>query len=202
MTRRPSQAGFTLLETLVALTILGFILAGLAAGTQLGFAASSAQARAEAQRQDLQPVDLLLRRLVAGISLPDDPQLAGLVGDRTGFVCVTQDPAAAIQPPPRIDAVIAADAANDLVLRYTPHIHAERLLPRPAPTQDILLQGLQRLEVSYLSPDRTGWLPDWTRTDLPALIRIRLVFPPGDPRRWPPIVAATRQTRINPATNG
>ena len=115
----------------MALTILGFIVAGLASGTQLGFAATGAQARATAQHQDLQPVDRLLRRLVAGISVPDDPQLAGLVGDRTGFVCVTQDPAAILRPPPRVDAIIAADPKNNLVLRYTPHIHAERLLPPP-----------------------------------------------------------------------
>ena len=63
------------------------------------------------------------------------------------------------------------------------------------PRQEVLIDRVERIEVNYLSPDRDAWLDAWNRADLPALIRIRLLFPRGDPRRWPPIVVATRQAR-------
>ena len=198
--RRQDEAGFTLLEVLVALVVLSFIVVSLAEGTQFGFSASSVQARAEASHQDIEPVDRLLRRLVAGITVPNDPELPGLVGARGGFVCITQDPApSAGGPPPRVDAAVATDAAHQLIVRWSPHVHANRLLPGPAPQEDVLLQGVDRVVVSYLSPDRSGWLASWNRADLPRLIRIQLVFAAGDPRRWPPIIADTRQGRAGSA---
>ncbi len=198
------QAGFTLLELLVALVILGFIISGLAGSTQLGFTSLGTQSRVFAERQDLEPVDRLLRRLVAAVALPDDARQPGLAGNRTGFACLTQLSLAQAPGPAaqRVDATVMSDGAHQLVLSWSPHVHAQRLLPRPPPKQEILLQGIDRLEVSYLSPDRQGWWAEWSRTDLPALIRIQLVFAPGDSRHWPPIVAATRHGRFQDASNG
>ncbi len=188
------NAGFTLLEVLVVLLILGLIVSGLAGGTRLGLAALGAQSRVAAEYQDLEPVDRALRRLVANIALPADDRTPGLVGEPTGFACVTTTPAAE-GPPSRVDAYVASDARHRIVLRWSPHLHAERLVPRPPPAEEILLEGIDRLEISYLSPDRTGWLRSWSRTDLPALVRIQLLFKPGDPRHWPPIIAATQRSR-------
>ncbi len=195
------NAGFTLLEVLVVLLILGLIVSGLVGSTRLGVAALGAQSRAAAEYQDLEPVDRALRRLVANIALPVDDRKPGLVGDPAGFACLTTAPAAE-GPPLRVDAFVAADAAHRMVLRWSPHLHAERLAPRPAPAEEVLLQGIDRLEVSYLSPDRTGWLRSWSRTDLPALVRIQLLFAPGDPRHWPPIIAATQHSRARERSNG
>ena len=181
---------------MVGLVVLGVVVAGLAAGTGLGVAALGSQARTKAQYQDLEPVDRLLRQLVGSIVLPNDPARPGLAGERESFVCITELPeAAGAASRQRVDAIVATDPGHRLVLRWTPHIHAERLLDRPPPRQEILMDRVERIEVSYLSPDRDAWLGAWNRTDLPVLIRIRLLFPNGDPRRWPPIVVATRQTR-------
>lgn len=200
---RRRQPGFTLLELLVALLILGLIISGLAGGTKLGLKALGAQSRSLATHQDLEPVDRLLRRLVGSMALPDDKRQPGLVGDRAGFACLTHLQAAeAPGLAPRVDAVVASDNAHRLVLRWSPHLHAQRLRAGPPPSQEILLEGVARLEVSYLSPDRINWLAQWKRTDLPALIRIELIFPPGDPRRWPAIVAATRQVRARDVPDG
>jgi len=198
------QSGFTLLELLVALVILGFIISGLAGSTKLGFTSLGTQSRVLAERQDLEPVDRLLRRLVAAAALPDDARQPGLVGHRTGFACLTQLSMAQTRDPAadRVDATVTSDNAHQLVLSWSPHIHAQRLLPRPPPKLEILLRGIDRLDVSYLSPDRHGWWAEWSRTDLPALIRIQLVFAPDDPRHWPPIIAATRHGRFLDLPNG
>jgi general secretion pathway protein J len=196
-------AGFTLLEVLVGLVILGFVVSGLAGSTRFGLAAAGTQSRIVLEHEDLEPADRLLRRLVAGMALPNDGRQSGLVGDRTGFACVTRAPAA--QGPGltgRVDAVMAVNGAHQLVLRWSPHWHAERLAPRSPPAEEVLLQGVDRLDVSYLSPDRGGWLGAWNRADLPGLIRIRLLFAPGDPRRWPPIIAATQQSRARAQPSG
>ena len=200
--RAGRQTGFTLLEVLAALVVLGFIIAGLVGGTQLGLASIKTESRIEAKEQGLEPVDRLLRRLVANMAMPNNDQQPGLVGSRTAFTCITKalGPDA---PASRIDALVALDHSRRLVLLWSPHLHAERLTPRPSPAEEVLLSGLDRLEISYLSPDRSGWLAAWNRTDLPALIRIRLVFAPGDARRWPPIIAATAlQSRPRERPNG
>ena len=161
------------------------------------------QSKALAEHGDLEPVDRLLRRLVTNMALPNDGQQPGLVGDRAGFACLTRSPAA--QEPgfsARVDAFVVTDDAHRLVLRWSPHLHAERLVPRPPPAKEVLLQGIDRLEVGYLSPDRSRWLTSWNRVDLPALIRIRLLFKPGDPRHWPPIIAATQQGRARERPSG
>ncbi len=198
----PRQAGFTLLEVLVALVVLGLVVSGLAGVTRFGLASVRTQARVAARQGDLEPVDRLLRRLVANMALPNDDRQPGLAGDATGFACITKAPAEG-GPAGRVDASVATDAARRLVLRWSPHLHADRLAPRPSSAEETLLEGVDRMEVSYLSPDRAGWLPGWDRTDLPALIRVRLVFAPGDPRRWPPIIAATtEQSRARERPNG
>ena len=187
---RSAQAGFTLFELLVALVVLGFVISGLAGGTQLALASIRAQSRAVQQHQDLQPVDQLIRRLVANMVLPADTRQAGLSGKDQSLTCITKLPqtdGSALQ----VDAWLAVDGDRRLVLQWLPHVHAQRLAPRPAPAFEGLLDQVRRVEFSYLSPAGDGWQSGWDRADLPALVRIKLVFPPGDPRRWPPIIAAT-----------
>ncbi len=181
-----------MLELLAALVVLGFIMSGLAGTTQLALASIRSQTTFLQRHQDLQPVDQLLRHLVAGMVLPGNPRQSGLAGAGDSLTCITKLPDDD-GPPLRINAVLATDARHRLVLNWTPRWHAQPLSPQPAPASEILLQRVDRVEFSYLSPAGDGWLSAWSRTDLPALIRIRLVFPAGDPRHWPPIIATTLQ---------
>jgi general secretion pathway protein J len=92
-------------------------------------------------------------------------------------------------------ATLKVDASHRLVLRWWPSLHARRLRPQPpAPTETELLRGVSRIELSFW---RTGgnWVSSWQSADLPALVRVRLQFPRGDPRHWPDIVAAPRLDR-------
>ena len=184
----PRDGGFTLLELLVALVVLGFILAGLAQGTQFGLLAAGSQARTVAERGDMDAVDRALTRLIQGM----DPGRAGgpaaLRGTASSLAFTSTLPDAAALPSRRADILLASQGGR-LILRAVPR------LPGPAPgappAETELLRGIERLEVSYwIGGPQPGWATVWTGRGLPGLIRLRLVFPAGDRRHWPDIVAA------------
>jgi general secretion pathway protein J len=73
-----------------------------------------------------------------------------------------------------------------------------------APTQgpadaQILLTGVRALEIDYFGPARPDmqrrWRVSWRgQPNLPELVRVRVAFEPGDPRRWPDLVVHPRAT--------
>ncbi len=197
--RRPPtrQAGFTLLEVLVALAVLGFLVLGLAQGVRFGLGAWAGQARLIDRTGDLDVADRALRRVVAQLVPTDDVRVPGLRGTARGFEGVTELPAAAALPMRQAAVALGVDGARRLVLRWTPHLRARRLGPPPAPEESELLRGVERVEIAYWSAAAGGgWLPAWTRAELPDLVRFRLVFARGDRRRWPDIVTAPMRERL------
>jgi len=73
-------AGFTLLEILVALVVLGFLMVGLSQGVRFGLTAWGMQERLINQRGDLDAVDRALRQLVARMdpgTRADPPRVTG-----------------------------------------------------------------------------------------------------------------------------
>jgi general secretion pathway protein J len=190
---RPAPAGFTLLEVLVALAVLGFLMLGLSQGLRFGLAAWDSQARLLGRGGDLDIADRTLRRIVTQIVPTDDPQNPGLRGTAQGFEAVTELPVTAALPTRQASVALGVDRAGRLLLRWTPYLHARRLGPPPAPEESELLRNLARIELGYWSGGI--WLSTWARTELPDLVRIRLVFAAGDPRRWPDIVAAPVRER-------
>jgi general secretion pathway protein J len=194
--RQARQAGFTLLEILVALAVLGFLMLGLSQGLRFGLSAWDSQARLLGRSGELDIADRALRRIVTQIVPTDDVQLPGLRGTAQGFEAVTELPAAAALPTRQAVVGLGVDRSGRLVLRWTPYLHARRLGPPPAPQESELLRNLAHVEIAYWSSEAGGgWLPAWTRVEPPDLVRIRLVFARGDTRRWPDIVAAPMRER-------
>jgi general secretion pathway protein J len=188
-------AGFTLLEMLVALTVLGFILIGLAQGMRFGLLAWSAETRLSAGNADLETVDTTLRHLIEGAAPGDDLDPAPFIGTSDRLGCITALPnAAGPSPHRRIQAILMVDAHHRLVLRWRPYIHATPLRPQPASTDTDLVNDVARLQIAYWRPGG-AWLNAWNASDLPTLVRVRVEFGHGDPRHWPDIVAATRLDR-------
>jgi general secretion pathway protein J len=187
--------GFTLLELLVAVAVFGLLLAGLTQGTQYVLRARQSQMHILGRSEDLDTVDRVLRQMIAVMDPGDSltpPPFAGS-RDKVEFVTVLPDAAAGL-PVRRVEAGLLVDSLHRLVLRWRPWIHAVRLRPAPSPVETELLRGVQGLEFAFWHP-RGGWVGSWRNEDLPALIRIRVLFPPGDPRHWPDIVAATTLRR-------
>jgi general secretion pathway protein J len=189
--RLSRDRGFTLLELLVALVVFGLLMAGLTQGVRFGLAAWDRQARSVDAGSELDAVDRALHGLVARL----DPAMA--VGGRAHAAAFTSElPQLAGLANPEADLLLLVDARHRLILRWTPHLHALRFAAPPPPREEVLLDGVDRLDLAYWSRGGDGgWRESWDETDPPALIRIRVVFPAGDRRHWPDIVAAPRRDR-------
>ncbi len=188
------DAGFTLLELLVGLVMLGFILAGLSQGTRFGLQAIGAQTRDIAGRGDLDAVDRALQRLIEAAypGQPRDPPT--FRGGANSLTFVSTLPAAALLPTREAQVALGVDGSGRLMLRAVPRLPGHQLGPPPAPSETELLRGVDHLEAAYWTRGpNPHWAAGWTTAGLPALVRLRVVFPPGDRRHWPDIVAAPRR---------
>ena len=189
-------AGFTLLETLVSLVVVGLILSGLAQGFRFGVAAWNAQSRLLASGGDLDSVDRGLRRLVARMDPAGDEAHPPLLGGPGSMSFNAPLPDAASVPGTRRAAMRLALEGDRLVLTWAPAPHATPLAPvRTSETE--VLRGVARLELAYFG--RSGqappaWRSAWTGARLPELIRLHIAFAAGDPRHWADIVEAPRQS--------
>jgi general secretion pathway protein J len=194
---RQSDRGFTLLELLVALVVLGFILAGLTQGVRYGLRATDTQARTLAERSELDAVDRAVRRLIEQMdpgSARDGALVRGGVGQ---LVFVSELPAASGLPTRRADIALGVDGARRLVLRATPRPAGRPFGPPPPPLETELLRDVDHIEFAYWPRGPAAqWTSSWTARDLPLLVRLRVVFPTGDRRHWPDIIASPRRQRV------
>jgi general secretion pathway protein J len=185
-----NSRGFTLLELIVALTVLGFILVGLAQGLHFGLLTWATEVRLAGRNDDFNPLDSVVRHLIEGADPGNDVDPAPFAGSRDRLRCVTglPDPrlAGGVR---RIEATLLVDANHRLVLRWRPFVHARRLGPTPALTESELLRGVSDIEVAFWAPGG-NWVSSWQSPNLPRLVRVRVRLPVGDPRHWPDIVAA------------
>jgi general secretion pathway protein J len=192
-----AQAGFTLLETIVALVVLGLLIVGLGEGVRFGLGARRAEDSLIAKGEGLDAVDRPLRTMIAGADPGSFNAPATLVGgpDRISFL--TELPAgAAIEGIRRVHVVLGVDPAHRLVLDWQLDPHAVALR-RPPHGQVVLLNDVARLAITYSKPaaEGGGWVQQWVVPELPALVRLRFVFRAGDRRLWPDIVAAPMRER-------
>lgn len=180
--------GFALVESLVALGLLGLVavllLQGLAASQGLGRRVAAGAETAEA----IEGAQAVLRQRLAR-AFPATrydaeepyPEFEG-AADRLDFIA----------PAPQADGLVGRryyrlglGPSGALTLRSWQDVWAARQAP---PREDILLRGLARLDLAYF--DGAGqWRSQWhQRPGLPALIRLRVRFPPGDRRWWPDLL--------------
>jgi general secretion pathway protein J len=194
------QGGFTLLEMLVALIVLGFLIIGLNQGVQTGLGIWRAQARQVGHVAELAPTARVLQSLLAGIPVvpltnndrgsPRPISFRGtesrleFVGDLPNGLGLTQRAEMAL--------VLKDDR---LVLSWVPR--RRELGGTAQPSSDAeLLRGVARLQLDYFNTSAqgvpAGWVARWDAPALPALIRVRLGFAKGDNRHWPDLIVAPR----------
>lgn len=198
MRRRASnQNGFTLLEILVGLIVIGFLVAGLAQGIRFGLFALGRQNTRVARQSDLDAADRVLRQVIVDADpgeVNGPPTVQG--GAHTLRLMTRLPPAAGFQGQ-GAEVAIGVDPDHRLVVRALPHPHAERLTPLPPPRLSVLAEGVDHVDFDYWRPISgqskvAGWVPAWTSDGAPGLIRVKVVFQAKD-RHWPDIVDEPRR---------
>lgn len=193
------QRGFTLLEILVGLIVLGFLSLALTQGVRFGVQAWTAQARAVATTGDLDAVDRTVRGLIERMNPGTVTGLTTKVEgtDRSLTFSSVLPQAASNLRTPEADVTLTTDPGHHFLMLWKTH-YRNVIVDRPA-TRTELLGGVDRLDISYWATEEDGsggrWETTWSQTVPPVLVRMRIVFAKGDPRVWPDIVAAPMRER-------
>lgn len=193
---RKATAGFTLLEVLIVLVILGLVVGGLTEGVRYGTRAWSAEARAAAAHQDMDATERALRQLIGHSGSSGIFHGVSFKGRADQLELATALPEAAALASRRVEAVIEVDSAKRLVMRWRPLRHETTFGPPPPPADEVLLTGVDGIAFSYHSrssdPVRSPgeWRHDWSEAVPPDLVRVHIEFGAGDARHWPDLVIA------------
>jgi general secretion pathway protein J len=177
------QAGFTLIEMLVAMTLLGLVFVLLFGGLRFGMRAWEHGAAASDASSDIRSARNFLRNTLERACptitdrTDDVPPLADFSGTETSIVLHAPAPLAAGGMP--------CAAMTFAVMR-------DRLIVTVAGNQSDLLAHVRSVSIAYLGPDG-AWRSAWSNApELPRLIRLRVTFPDGDARQWPELFVAPR----------
>jgi general secretion pathway protein J len=194
------QAGFTLLEVLVALVVLGFLLLGLAEGTRFGLRAWDTETALVERGADMDATERLLRRLIEAADPGDVNEPVPFHGQPRTLTFVSRLPAsvAGAFVTRSAEVALGVDQKHRLVLRWSLHPHAERLTKADPPRETVLLEGVDHLAFDYqrAAAQGGGWVETWDqRPTLPMLVRVTVVFPKDDRRHWPAIEAGPMLSR-------
>jgi general secretion pathway protein J len=201
--RRARAGGFTLLELLVTLVVLGLLMATLTRGIRLGLRARDVEARITAGDSQLETTSRVLRTLISRAE-PGDPYApdAAFTGTPHAVSFVTTLPEGFGAAGAReADVSLGVEPGRHLVLRWRPH-YRRWIVPPPPPSAVTLVDGVERVDLGFWQPGANAaagsWVAALEAAEPPKLVRVRVVFPAGDPRRWPDIVAAPVQEALRP----
>ena len=188
-----ADRGFTLMEVLVALVVLGILMAGLGQGMRLGMAAWTRQAALVDRTADLDAVDRTIRDLLANAT-------TGAIHGRNDFAgtadAVTFDgvlPLAVSTGGRRAKITLKLDGQHRLMLHWESML-IDPNTGQPASGDAVVVEHVDGIVLSYWQGggggSDAGWKDRWNLAAPPALIRLRLIFAKGDQRRWPDMVVA------------
>lgn len=193
--RASASAGFTLLEILVVLVMFGFLMVVLRQGTQFGLRARTMQTRMLDASDALETTGRVLRNVIEQMDPGTSNRRAIVLGLPHSLSMMTTLPNGANElASQQVEATLMVDGAHRLLLRWTPWLHAVRLVPPSAPIDSELLGGVDHVDFAYWDQPRNGrgqWVENWRGSPLPALVRIRIAFVAGDRRHWPEMIMTT-----------
>jgi prepilin-type N-terminal cleavage/methylation domain-containing protein len=185
---RSRTAGFTLIEVLTVLAVVGLILAILAQGVRLGIQGVSSYHRTVRTQSDIEPVEHMLRRMIERMDPGTYPESPLVRGNAREIVFTTDLPDPAGNGSMTADVRLEVDDGH-LVLWWTPHTGGVPFGAPPPAQREVLLDRVARLDIAYTARQAPEtWVSSWDLAALPNLVRLRIVLPPGG-ETWPSIVA-------------
>jgi general secretion pathway protein J len=205
--RRAAEHGFTLLELLIAITLLGLLMAVLFGGLRLGARVwETADARLEASARLQIVQDFIRHRLTETLPLEAVPLELAEVGVSEPLFLGTIEAVRFVSLLPEhlgaavylMELALAesryADGTNNLVLRWRPFEPNDQAAEEEVePQERVLIENVEALELSYFGTVDPEQPPDWWqswegRPELPRLIRLQVRFTENDERRWPELI--------------
>jgi general secretion pathway protein J len=207
--RRGGQAaehGFTLLELLAAITLLGLLMAVLFGGLRLGARVwETADARLDASTRIQIVQDFVRQRLAETLPLE---ALALEAAQGSDFAPLFQGTTQAVRfaglMPANLGAGLylmdlvllasgEADGSGNLVLRWRPFDLYDQTVAEVEPEERVLVENIEGLELAYFGTNNPEQPPEWRegwerQPELPRLIRIRVHFAEDDERQWPELI--------------
>ena len=196
MLRSMHHRGFTLIEMLVALALMGMIAVILITSLQLGGHTWQRVMRAAGSTEDIAQAQEILRLRLSSLYPDDRPageisKPAFLISNGTSLVFSAAAPEATANGILRYQIGVSASSGaleirswSDQQGRSPIDSRAEALLPH-----------VVRFAVQFwLKPEATPgrWVDRWESNKLPQLIRIDVTFAANDRRRWPPLYIEPR----------
>ena len=197
--RAPAERGFTLIEILVAVTLLGLLMAALLGGVRLGVRAWEASETRLDEGARLTAVQDFLRERLTQAHLFEPPVAAVTTGprfrgepDRLSFVTLMPAHLGAGFERMILSLTAAADG-DDLSVEWWPaDLGDDPDAARDAVRSRVLLAQVAELRLAYFGQvDATRpptWSEVWDRPLLPLLVRVQLRFPDRDARSWPDLI--------------
>lgn len=204
---RAGGAGFTLIEVLLAITLLGIIMVLAYQGLRTGASSAErgeaaiervnrlrlAQEFVRSQISRAQPMAFEHDDTLGGVVFEGGPEALRFAGPMPGYLSFGGSYVQTL-------ALVDGDSGLDLVfdhevLRYGPDADADA--PREQERDPVLLiGGLRDARFSYLEPaedmdDEPEWVDEWRDTGtLPLLVRLEAGFEPDARLRWPVLTVA------------
>jgi general secretion pathway protein J len=186
------QAGYSLIELLVVLALMGLIAVAIAGGMRTGTAVWQRTEAAVEGGEVARGGHAVLRTLLSHIyprrrDATQAEELTTFTGNRGRMEFVAVAPSSLSAPGLVRVALTAAHAGNSTSLSLS--YRAEQ-----GPNDersDVLLSGAREITFAYaqLSDSDIVWRDDWQgQAAPPTLIRIRVAFPPGRGLNWPDLI--------------
>ncbi len=204
----PAAPGFTLIEVLVAVTLLGLLMVAVSGAVRFGAQTWHRAEQRSAATADIAAVEDVLRRMIVTAKprfASADPTDAAIAfeGNAASLALIGTLPdafAPGLQGQQRL-FVVPSGATQTLVVAWRldlPSANGSELRETVVP----LLDHVRTVRFAYYGPiddgSAQGWTDTWSnRRILPALVRVHIERDAGVMASWPDLIASPMSTVSN-----
>jgi general secretion pathway protein J len=201
MAQRRAIAGFTLIEMLVALTLLSLLAVGIVTTFRYGQRTYTQIVENRRGGLDVVTAQRFLRPALESaypFALGTGQTRFGLEGASDSVEFTAMSPQAIGLGHYRYALFLRARPGRDFDLVVHSDVDRHGFVNPRAGAEEVLIERVAAVRWSYLdsahAATRPEWQTRWAQRNVPALIRLEVVFPEGDARVWPEFLVATQVT--------